>query len=180
MWTISNFHARGRRRHRDVLRVTVGLGLLCCQPSRGQVAPDSPRPAAAAPETRPEPAPAARDSGPPDRPIELTAVRIHRPDSGLIRLAGPSTPQAARDLLVIDVQTRDTLPSVPRTGSVALVVNGRLLPGTWALLPNRLIAFVTDRHAFQDTNSVAAVWIGNEENTRSRNPLRISSSAIEP
>ena len=169
MLMTSSFRVEARR---AVLRLLGGVaGVILgsySQPGEAvQPAPDAPRAA-----------PAMVDRQPPGEErsarmasVELTSVSVRRPDATQKKMAGPVFLKQATDPLMIEVQTQQPLPSQPRTSSPIIVLNGEKLVDTWMILPDKLVAFLPNRSKLKGVNSVAVVWLGNEEATLTKRPL---------
>lgn len=171
MSTTSSSHAD---RPRTVLLMAIlGVMITGCASA---VPPDAPRLVAAA-EPAPSP-PAALDDSAYRGPLDITSVRVRRLDAALERLAGSTFMKAAADPLAIEVVTAKPLPSVPRTTSAVIILNGETFADTWTILPNRLIAFIPDRNRIRETNSVAAAWLGAEAASISRQALTFRAQDV--
>lgn len=180
MLTTSNFPAK-KRHFARLLAGAVCAGILVCAGAKSasaqEVAPDAPRPASSSnsvastdqsdsPQVQPQ-------------PVELSTVSIRRLDARMRKLAGSDFLKQATAPVVIEVRTQESLGDLTRTSSPVIVFNGEVLSETVPLSPNRLIAFLPDRRLIKDDNSIAVVWLGNEELTRTKRPLRVKRQDIE-
>ncbi len=134
-------------------------------------APDSPLPAL-------EPVrdiPPTVDSSQLRKPVELKSVTVEvlRPDSEFAKLPGPDFWESSKFPFVIHVDTIEPIDPTPRTSSPVIVLNGVQMADTWVGVgrANQLVAFLADSELLKERNSVAVVWLGNEEQTRTLEPL---------
>ena len=177
MWTTLSF--RGERT-RTVL-VLFGLLVTACSPSSsqsGNVAPDTPRPARDVTVASSRVAP-GQQSAP--APVEISSVRLRlaRRDTLLTRLMGHSERLlGAREPVAIEVITAQPLGNLNRTASPEIYLDGVRIGDTWALLPNRLIAFVPERANVRAGSSVTVAWLGNEERTRTLHPVVLTEDHL--
>lgn len=178
MWMTSNSRADRYR----VLMAAVGAVVVACA-SPGQptdnAAPDFPRPARDVAGLAQPPA-RAGEQRTPDRPVEISAVRLRRVrgDTMLTRLAGPELMSRARDPVAIDVITAEPLGDVARTASPEIYLNETRVGDTWPLPPNRLIAFAPDVQRLRPGIAVTVAWLGSEERTRSRRPVVLTEEHL--
>lgn len=143
-----------------------------------QLPPDAPRiRAAVAPEVRPPPI-----SNEWLQPVELRAVRVLRPDSALRRLAGGQFVTQAPDALVIEVRTARALDPTARTSWPVIVLNGQPIASTVGSADSLTIlyGFLADRSRIRDRNVVEVYWVGNEQLTRTRQPLVFTRRQVPP
>jgi hypothetical protein len=136
-------------------------------------APDSPRPAPA--QTA---APKSQDDSAYRGRIDLRAVRVLRLDATLQKMAGPEFLKRAKEPLAVEAQTARPLPSTPRDTSAILILNGERVADTWAILPDKLVAFV-DRSALRQTNTAEAAWSGAEQTSRSTKALTFQAEPVK-
>ena len=189
MWMTSSFHADSVRAFSGmagITRFSKGVRAFFCLPllaclsmlacSTEVQAPDSPRAAEASPVSR---VPSEDDSAYRDT-IELRSVRVHKLDPTLERMAGPEFMKRAREPLAIEVETVKELPKSPRNTSAILFLNAEKFPGTWMILPNKLVAFLPDRSKVREVNTVTAAWTGREEASRTKKPLTLRREDIHP
>jgi hypothetical protein len=177
MSMISNFHASIRRAAVSLLGVA---GVILCAYSQesaaAQSAPDAPR---SAPDIAKQQLPAQDQRFQMiSKSMELKSVSVRRADQTHKNMAGQPFLKEATDPLVVEVQTQQDLPREPRTGSPIIVLNGEKLVDTWAILPNTLIAFLPNQRKLKEINSVAVVWLGNEDLTLTKRPLTFKRSDI--
>lgn len=168
MWTISSSRA-------SVLLGSLATVSALCWPSFGcaQVAPDAPRQAPIEIPQRAQLVPQASAST-----LELKAVAVRKLDERDRKMVSVQFLKDAREPLAIEVRTQRALPKEPRTSSPVIVLNGERLLDTWVMLPDTLVAFLPNRSKLKDENLVAAEWIGIEEATRSRQPLRFTREQV--
>jgi hypothetical protein len=184
MWTMWNFRVRYAKRI-NFFTLTGILVFTCsgCRESRRAptptVAPDAPLAALPAPEARPP----SLDRSQLTKPVELKSVAVYRLDreTPLARLASRQFLKTAQDPLVIDVRVLEPLDPLPRTSWPVIVLNGRHLKNTRVGVDanDRLIAFLPDRRQVKRVNTVAVVWIGNEELTLTKRPLTFKATDIK-
>ncbi|HRC86224.1 MAG TPA: hypothetical protein PK413_11490 [Thermoanaerobaculia bacterium] len=106
--------------------------------------------------------------------VELSSVQLARLDNEVYRnMAGPKFLSEAREPVVLEVRTAVPHSGVIRDSSPVIVLNGKVLENTWALLPDRLVAFLPDRTGLGADNKIEVVWVGNETATRTRAPLHL-------
>jgi hypothetical protein len=168
MWMISNFPVK--RHPIAVLVACLAFGgfLFGCRTSTvSQIPPDAPRSRLPVDEQNPP----ALDYSQQMIPMELKSVSVHRLDSTLAKFAGPAFIKTASDPFAIEVQTQKPLGNLARTSSPVIILNGDKFTDTWAIGKDKLVAFLPDLKRIKDTNTVAAVWLGNEELTMTRSPL---------
>ena len=140
-----------------------------------EVAPDAPRPARPAQRV----STTTKNLYKQARTVELRTASIRRLDERMSKMAGADFLKRASSPLVIEVQTQEPLGDLTRTSSPVIVLNGEVLSETVPLAPNRLIAFLPDRKFITEVNTIAVVWLGNEELTRTRRPLRFRQKDIK-
>lgn len=171
MWTTSNFHADIRPGRHIVMASGVLLlaSLGLAQGPLSQAAPDSPRPARL--QVR---EPQLATTYEVKRPVELRSVAVGRvsKQKGMEELAGTEFLSTAKEPLFIEVKTVPGVLGKPSMGAAPLILlNGERLLSTRGTSPDTLVAFLPDRQKIKDTNSVAVMWIGKQEPTRTRKPL---------
>lgn len=125
-------------------------------------APDAPQPAIADTAKRPP------SASPKYSRLELASVRVRPLDDELRKLVTPAATRAWRDPVAVEAITTTTLPPTIGDASPVLVINDQVYPDTWAIRPNRLIAFVPDRAALRGRNKAEVMWIGGGPESRSR------------
>ncbi len=113
--------------------------------------------------------------------MELESVRIEwlAADSLYAQMAGPAFVEAAEDPVVVRVVTSRPLGNLTRTSSPLIVLNGERLMYTWAHGPRILVAFRPDLGWLRDANTVSVEWLGDEERTRTREPLTFTREQVE-
>lgn len=177
MSTTLSFPADLRRIAILTLAVAIpGAGLLGCGP-QPQVAPNAPKIAAQAARQKPP-----RVEGPQKlKSVELRSVRVHKFDQTFAHLAGPQFVKEATDPLVIEVRVTEPIDPRPRTSSPIIVLNGMKLTDTWVVPEKRdtLVAFLPDRRMIRELNTVAAMWLGNEQLTLTKQPLTFKATDIK-
>ena len=175
MWTTSSSRAEWLR------RALACAGLVCACPrpvdaARLPPAPDAPQQAFPTPGQRPR----GVNTSQLREPVELRSVRVRRLDEELARLAGPHFLRTATDPLAIEVVPKTPFDTSPRGSAPVIVLNGeKLVNSRWAAdAGTRLVAFLPDRRMIRQTNTVEVFWVGNEELTRTRQPLLFSASEV--
>ena len=182
MWTILN--SRARVRPWVACAALLGMALSACAPAAvgvnqqgEEVAPDAPQP-------RPT---EVQEELPPFlgsdwlQPVELEAVDVRPLDDALVELAGSAFLEKASNPLVIEVFPKEPLDTTPRTSSPVIVLNGEVLDNTW-LLPDersRLVAFLPDAELIKARNTVEVFWVGNQELTRTKEPLVFTAEEMD-
>jgi len=171
----SNFHAKVRR---VVVSLAGVAGVILCaylqESTAAQSAPDAPRSAVAEQQLPAQ----DRRFQMTSKSVELKSVSVRRPDATHRKMAGQAFLKEATDPLVVEVQTQQDLPREPRTSSPIIVLNGERLVDTWVVLPDRLVAFLPNQRKLKEVNSVAVVWLGNEDLTLTKRPLTFKRSDI--
>lgn len=167
MWTISNSRGSDSWRFVGALLVAAGCG---CASARQSIAPDAPRP------PRLDVTTVAAGSGGAEQgtvTVELASVSLRRvgADTLLRRLAGAELLRRATNPVAIDVTTAQPLGNVDRTSSLEIYLDSVRVGDTWALPPNRLVAFVSDAQRLREGVAVTVAWLGDEQRTRSRRPI---------
>jgi hypothetical protein len=178
MLTTSNFPAKQQRLTRLLACAVFAVVLVyagAVVASAQEVAPDAPRPARASNRVVSNTKPRPRQA----KPVELSTVSIRRLDERMSKMAGADFVKRATAPLVIEVRTQEPLGDLTRTSSPVIVLNGEVLSETIPLSTDRLIAFLPDRKFIRETNTITVVWLGNEELTRTRRPLRFRSRDIK-
>ena len=160
MSTTSSFRA-------DAFPLLLLLTLGCASAS---TAPDAPL--TAAPDA-PEPAIAETARRPPSTPpkyarLELAGVRVRPIDDELRKFVAPEAMRGWRDPVAVEATTTTTLPSTIGDASPVLIINDQVYPDTWAIRPNRLIAFIPDRAVLRGQNKAEVMWAGGGAESRSR------------
>lgn len=175
MWMTSNSRAEGRQSIFWLACVAGVVVAAYAQPGVAvQVAPDAPRQAPVAIEQQP----LIKEQSMQAATVELQSVSVRRLDETHKKMAGPVFHKQALDPLVVEVKTQQALPQEPRTSSPVIVLNGEKLVDTWVILPDKLVAFLPNRSKLKDVNSVAVVWLGNEEATRTKRVLTFRRSDL--
>jgi hypothetical protein len=144
--------------------------------SQPQSAPDAPRPA------RPAPPRPGRVEGKVSTRIvrtsvEIQAVSVIRLDTDLKKLAGKEFLSKAEEPLAINVRTEKPLGNTQRSSSPVIVFNGQNLLNTRSTGQQTLVAFLPDRKLLKPKNTIAVVWLGDEQ-TRTRRPLTLKLEDI--
>lgn len=181
MWMTSNFLDRPRR----ALLATVLIisGGAYARPSLAAtqqvapppVAPDSPRPASARPLTGGR---GQETAGPHVRPsVELKSVVVRRIDAKMEKLAGQQFVKAAEEPYYVEVQTQTSLGNLARSSAPVILLNGEKLLNTRATGDHTLVAFLPNLKSLKDVNSVAVVWLGDEQ-TKTRHPLTFALNDV--
>jgi hypothetical protein len=178
MWTTSNFHADSLvGRSITVSGVLLFAALGFSQELPSQTAPDAPRPARLQAKE-----PQRATTYEVKRPVELRSVVVGRltKEKEMERLAGTEFLITAKDPLFIQVKTVPGILGKPSMGAAPLILlNGERLLSTRGSSRDTLVAFLPDRKKIKDTNSVAVMWIGKQEHTRTRKPLTFRRSDIK-
>lgn len=178
MWTTSSFRVEARRRGFLLLLVSVCFAAaIAAQKPRStdiDVAPDAPRPA------RPQPKPRSLATNYEiKRPVELRSVTVGRVTKRMEALAGEAFLKSAKNPIYIQVRTAPGVLGKPALAAAPVILlNGERLLSTRSAGPDALVAFLPDRGKLQETNSVAVVWIGKQEPTLTRKPLRFRRTDI--
>ena len=160
------------------------VALACCAASSAAqqrpsaaatIAPDGPRPQRVQPK-----APALPTNYEVKRPVELQSATIGHLTKRMESLAGPGFLKSAKDPLFIQVKTAPGVLGKPATDAAPLIVlNGERLISTRSAGPDTLVAFLPDAEKIKETNSVAVVWIGKQEDTMTRKPLSFRRADIK-
>jgi hypothetical protein len=182
MWTTSRF--RAERPSCVAMLFVAGALAIWAGPtpasaqesSQPQYAPDAPRAA------RPSPSRQVKGEGKVSTrivrfPVEITAVSVVRVDADLEKMAGKEFLSKAEEPLVIKVRTEKALGNIQRSSSPLIVLNGQNLLNTRATGQQTLVAFLPDRKMLRPTNTIAVVWLGDEQ-TRTRRPLTLKLEDI--
>ena len=176
MWMTSNFPVKRHAMAMLTACLAVGGLLLACRTSTvSQIPPDAPRPRLPVDEKRPP----TMDYVQQMKPLELKSVSVHRLDSTLAKYAGPEFLKTATNPFVVEVITQSALGNLERTSSPVIILNGEKFTDTWAISQNKLVAFLPDLKRIKDNNTVAAVWLGNEELTMTRIPLTFKAEDVK-
>lgn len=148
----------------------------CAEEPKGAAEPPTKAPTAQAP------APIRAEPTSPDaaRPVEVLRVsaRKVRGDAELARMAGPALLARAEDPIAIEVQTQEPLGSLERSSSPEIYLNGERVGDTWAVPPDRLFVFLPDATSLKDANEVTVAWLGNEAQTRSTRPAKLTRQML--
>lgn len=175
MWMTSNFPARLRSLILLLICLASGMAVLSCSGAMGaKIPPDAARPSQTTGQRPP-----SRDYSNQRTPVELKSVVVRRLDAALEKLAGPGFLRTATEPLAIEVQTQQPLGDLSRTSSPVIILNGEKFPDTWAVGQNKLVAFLPDRRRIKETNTVAAAWLGNEEQSMTKSPLTFKSEDVK-
>jgi hypothetical protein len=177
MWMTSSFLDKQRR-------ALLPTALIICttmlvlpslaaveQAPAPQAAPDSPRPSRTPSLTgiRGE-----GGGGTRVRPtVELKAVVVRRIDERMGQLAGPQFVKEAEEPYYIEVQTQASLGNLARSSAPVILLNGERLLNTRATGDHTLVAFLPNLKMLRDTNTVAVVWLGDQQ-TKTKRPLSFS------
>ncbi|MCS6915466.1 MAG: hypothetical protein RMK29_14600 [Myxococcales bacterium] len=105
----------------------------------------------------------------------LRSASVRELEPALARVAGPQFQRTATRPVVLEVRTAEPIDPTPRTCLPLIVLNGRVLPNTYARIeaPDQLLAFLPDRKLLRSVNQVWVVWAGNERQTASPHPLQL-------
>ncbi len=172
MWMTSNFLDKQWRALPSAVLIICAGALASFAAARQapapQVAPDSPRPARARPVTGGR---GEGVSGTRVRPtVELKTVIVRRIDEEMGKLAGPQFLKAAEEPYYIEVQTQASLGNLARSSLPVILLNGEKLLNTRATGDRTLVAFLPNLKMLRDANTVAVVWLGDEQ-TKTIRPL---------
>ena len=110
-------------------------------------------------------------------PVELESVSIRRLDADQEKIAGKEFLGGSKEPLVINVTTVKPLGNTQRSSGPVIVLNGQNLLNTRPTGQHTLLAFLPDRKALKATNTVAVVWLGDEQ-TRTKHPLTLTLAEI--
>jgi len=139
------------------------------------VPPDAPRPAPGQPGGKPLPT-----NYEVKKPVELRSVLVGRVTKERTAAAGSEFLRSAKDPLFIEVTTAPGVLGKPAVGAAPLIVlNGQRLLSTRSAGTDKLIAFLPDREAIREKNTVAVVWLGKQEPTMTKEPLTFSRSDVK-
>lgn len=147
--------------------VAAVLFLAACATTQPVADPEAPRPALAAPATKPPRVITTPDRPDADSPIEVDSAIVRRAaevPEVLARLR--RSDEDASRLAVIDVTTSVNVME-QRSAYPVIVLNGRPLTDTLTLGPRRLAALV-ERDALRRESSVAVTMIGDPSRTSRR------------
>ncbi|QSQ24387.1 hypothetical protein JY651_05340 [Pyxidicoccus parkwayensis] len=160
-----------------ILACTCAALTGCAEEPRAMANTPSSTPPAATPATL-----QATGSPTAPRPVELRSVEVKRVrgDAELSRMAGEGLLANGGEPVAIEVRTAEPLGNLERSASPEIYVNGARLGDTWALGQDRLVVIVPegDLKKLQDANEVTVAWLGAEQLTRSRTPLRLDRSML--
>jgi len=178
MWTTSSFLAKVRQRGRLLFLVSVCFAATAASQARyladTQVPPDAPRPAPVQPKQ-----PRVTTNFEVKKSVELRSVTVGRLTKRMEELAGEAFLKSAKDPIYIQVTTVRGVLGKPALASAPIILlNGERLLTTRSAGPNSLVAFLPDREKIKDLNSVAVAWIGKQEPTLSKKPLRFRRADI--
>ena len=182
MWTTSKF--RAERPSCVAMLFVAGALAIWAGPtpagaqesSQSQSAPDAPRAA------RPTPPRQGKGEGKVSTrivrtPVEIKAVSVVRLDADLEKMAGKEFLSRAEQPLAINVRTEKPLGNTQRSSGPVIVFNGQNLLNTRATGQQTLVAFLPDRKVLKPTNTIAVVWLGDEQ-TRTKRPLTLKLEDI--
>lgn len=179
MLTTLNFRADGYRQSvLGLIILTAAATTLLAQeraPRSIQVPPDAPRAARPQPEQ-----PRLPTNYEVKRPVELRTVIVGRVRGEMAQLAGAEFLKSAKDPVFIAVTTAPGVLGKPALASAPVIIlNGERLLSTRNMGVDKLVAFLPDREKIKETNSVAVMWIGKQEPTRTREPLTFRRADIK-
>jgi hypothetical protein len=114
--------------------------------------------------------------------VEIRSARplAVRGDSVLERLAGAEFMSRAARPVAIEVITAAPLANVARSAAPLIWLGDQRIDATWPLPPDRLVAFVEDARRLRAPVPVTVAWLGDEERTRSRQPVVITDEQLRP
>lgn len=182
MWTTLSSRARARGWAWISVLVMcmalLGAGLTACGTGEVQarqegepVAPDAPRPRPTEDDKSELPLSESREWL---QPVALSGVEVRPLDDALSELAGEAFLEKASDPLAIVVLTEAPLDPTPRTSWPVIVLNDMVLDNSRMVLEGEalaLVAFLPDAELIKVRNTVEVYWVGNEELTRTKEPL---------
>ena len=178
MWTISNFpvNAFPKRLFQVGLSLLL-LGLFSCHIQRGVlIEPQAPSVPQDAPQVLPssnqEPVPAINNDQLQEA-VELESVYIGPIDPVYAKYASPQFLATSSSPLALAVTTQAPIDMEARTSWPVIELNGKIVKNSRVVAEkyDMLIAFLPDRSLIKSRNTVAVVWVGNEELTRTKTPL---------
>ena len=177
MWTMSN--SRADWSSVALWYCVCAFGMACASQQPAVQVPNAPRPARDVSALEPPRQPSAESLQ--VQPVELRSVTLRRvrSDTLLTRLAGPALLQRSPDAIAIDVLTQAPLGNLNRNASPEIYVDGARLGDTWPLPPNRLVVFVADPQRLRQGMAITVAWLGDEERTRSRQPIIITQAMLQ-
>lgn len=114
-------------------------------------------------------------------PVELERVEVRQIDAELAELAGPSFLKEFPDALAVVVYAQEPFDMTPRDSSPVVILNGKPLDNTFLYQqegPNVLVAFLTSSELIEDINTFEVFWVGNEELTRTLDPLTLTREEL--
>ena len=102
--------------------------------------------------------------------VELRSVVVRRIDEKMEKLAGQQFVKAAEEPYYVEVQTQASLGNLARSSLPVILLNGEKLLNTRATGERTLVAFLPNLRMLRDPNTVAVVWLGDEQ-TKTKRPL---------
>jgi len=96
----------------------------------------------------------------------------------LTRLAGAALLARAPAPVAVEVTTAVPLGDVSRSSSLEIYLDTLRIPDTWPVPPDRLIGFLADGQQLRAGMQVTVAWLGDEERTRSRQPLVVTDDHL--
>jgi hypothetical protein len=109
--------------------------------------------------------------------VELKSVVVRRIDAKMEKLAGQQFVKAAEEPYYVEVQTQTSLGNLARSSAPVILLNGEKLLNTRATGDHTLVAFLPNLKSLKDVNSVAVVWLGDEQ-TKTRHPLTFALNDV--
>ena len=174
MWMTSNFHAKGRVGIKGLVifcAAVVVLSQTACVSVRGSDAPKKAR------KTKMIERPPAMDRSHLLKAVSLKNVKLQKMDPSdktLTKLAGPNFLKKSTKPTIIEVIAAEPFPPSVGTSSPVIEINGVKLTDTVIHPDNNkiLVAFLPDRKLLKSgRNVITVVWLGNENATRTKEPL---------
>ncbi len=179
MWMTSSSRADTGWKSILLFVVLVGFAASAMSQKRSlnttPVPPDAPRAARPQPEQR-----ALPTNYEVKRAVELRSVTVGHVTKEMESLAGPGFLQTAKDPHFIEVKTAPGVLGKPTVAAAPLIVlNGERLVSTRGAGPDTLVAFLPDGEKIKETNAVAVVWIGKQEDTMTKRPLTFRRADVK-